>query len=443
MKTQAEADRIVPAGDRARRHRGGLQGAREAGLDRPLREAERRRATRGAGLAVTCLSSRAAAAALEPGEISKPVQTPVRLARDPADRQEGDALRGGEVEDLAAAVGVARRSTTGSVQQAADQGVNVNPKYGTLRHDDARASSPITSTDPSATASPSTVPSRPRPRRERRVRSAGRRLGHVPEGPVPSSQQGQRLLDLVKVMARLRGPGGCPWDAEQTHRTLARHLLEETHELIEAIDADDSDAIRDELGDVLLQVVFHAQIAADEGRWDVDDVAAGPGGQADPPPPPRVRRGRGLRAPTRSSSTGRSSRPRRRAGARASTRTSRPRCRRSRARRRSSDAPPAGASSGGASDAALTRSARRCGELAAATRIAGRTRRRRSATSCSPRWRWRASWAWTPRARCAARSARSPSATSGSRSLAAARGIDVETRARGRASRPLPRGAVG
>ena len=100
-------------------------------------------------------------------------------------------------------------------------------------------------------------------------------LAHVPEGPVPSSQGGQRLLDLVKVMGRLRGPGGCPWDAEQTHRTLARHLLEETHELLEAIDADDTDAMRDELGDVLLQVVFHAQMAADDGAWDVDDVAEG------------------------------------------------------------------------------------------------------------------------------------------------------------------------
>jgi tetrapyrrole methylase family protein/MazG family protein len=100
-------------------------------------------------------------------------------------------------------------------------------------------------------------------------------LAHVPEGPVPSSQHGERLLDLVRVMARLRGPGGCPWDAEQTHRTLARHLLEETHELLDAIDADDDGAMRDELGDVLLQVVFHAQMAGDEGRWDVDDVAEG------------------------------------------------------------------------------------------------------------------------------------------------------------------------
>lgn len=100
-------------------------------------------------------------------------------------------------------------------------------------------------------------------------------LAWVPPGPVPSGRAGQGLLDLVKVMAKLRGPGGCPWDREQTHRTLARHLLEETHELLEAIDADDSAAIRDELGDLLLQVVFHAQMAADERRWDVDDVAVG------------------------------------------------------------------------------------------------------------------------------------------------------------------------
>ncbi len=98
---------------------------------------------------------------------------------------------------------------------------------------------------------------------------------HVPDGPVPSSQEGRRLLELVKVMARLRAPGGCPWDREQTHQTLARHLLEETHELLDAIDRADAEAIRDELGDLLLQVVFHAQISADEGGWDVDDVARG------------------------------------------------------------------------------------------------------------------------------------------------------------------------
>jgi tetrapyrrole methylase family protein / MazG family protein len=86
---------------------------------------------------------------------------------------------------------------------------------------------------------------------------------------------GDRLLELVKVQARLRAPGGCPWDQEQTHQTLARHLLEETHELLGAIDAGEDDKIRNELGDLLLQVTFHAQIAADEGRWDIDDVAQG------------------------------------------------------------------------------------------------------------------------------------------------------------------------
>jgi tetrapyrrole methylase family protein/MazG family protein len=105
--------------------------------------------------------------------------------------------------------------------------------------------------------------------------TAERPLAHVPTGPVPSSQHGDRVLDLVRVMARLRGPDGCPWDREQSHHSLARHLLEETHELLEAIDAGDADGIRDELGDLLLQVVFHAQLAADAGEFDVDDVAEG------------------------------------------------------------------------------------------------------------------------------------------------------------------------
>ena len=100
-------------------------------------------------------------------------------------------------------------------------------------------------------------------------------LEHVPSGPVPSSHGGERLLDLIRVMARLRGPGGCPWDREQHHRSLARHLLEEAHEALDAIDAGDRELLKEELGDVLLQVVFHAQMAADDGAWDVDDVAEG------------------------------------------------------------------------------------------------------------------------------------------------------------------------
>jgi NTP pyrophosphatase (non-canonical NTP hydrolase) len=97
--------------------------------------------------------------------------------------------------------------------------------------------------------------------------------GDVATGPVPSKAGGARLLDLLRVMHRLRSPGGCPWDAEQTHRTLARHLLEETHETLEAIDAGDMGALRDELGDLLLQVVFHAEMAMQAGDFDVDDVA--------------------------------------------------------------------------------------------------------------------------------------------------------------------------
>jgi tetrapyrrole methylase family protein/MazG family protein len=105
--------------------------------------------------------------------------------------------------------------------------------------------------------------------------SGGGRVPGVPDDPVPSSRGGEALLDLVRVQARLRAPDGCPWDREQTHASLARHLLEETHELLDAIDAGDDEGMRDELGDLLLQVTFHAQMASDEGRWDIDDVADG------------------------------------------------------------------------------------------------------------------------------------------------------------------------
>ena len=99
--------------------------------------------------------------------------------------------------------------------------------------------------------------------------------GVVPDGPVPSRAEGKRVLDLLKVMHRLRSPGGCPWDLEQTHISLARHLLEEAHETLEAIDSGDPDRLKDELGDVLLQVVFHAEMAMQEGTFDIDDVAEG------------------------------------------------------------------------------------------------------------------------------------------------------------------------
>ncbi len=93
----------------------------------------------------------------------------------------------------------------------------------------------------------------------------------VAAAPEPA---GARLLDVVAVMDRLRSPGGCPWDAEQTHASLRRYLLEEAHEAYDAITDEDPAAMREELGDVLLQVVFHARVAAESPTgFDVDDVA--------------------------------------------------------------------------------------------------------------------------------------------------------------------------
>jgi XTP/dITP diphosphohydrolase len=88
---------------------------------------------------------------------------------------------------------------------------------------------------------------------------------------------GARLLDAVAVMDRLRSPGGCPWDAEQDHDSLRQYLVEETFELLEAIEDGDRAAVREELGDVLLQVLFHSRVAAEHGEdpFDVDEVAEG------------------------------------------------------------------------------------------------------------------------------------------------------------------------
>jgi MazG family protein len=85
--------------------------------------------------------------------------------------------------------------------------------------------------------------------------------------------KGAALLDLVATETRLRGPGGCPWDREQTHASLARHLVEEAYEVLDAIDEGNAEHLREELGDLLLQVVFHAQLAEDAGDFDVDGVA--------------------------------------------------------------------------------------------------------------------------------------------------------------------------
>jgi XTP/dITP diphosphohydrolase len=87
---------------------------------------------------------------------------------------------------------------------------------------------------------------------------------------------GAALLDAVAVMDRLRSPGGCPWDAEQTHNSLMPYLIEETYELYQALEDGDPDALREELGDVLLQVLFHARVAQEvpgSGGFDIDAVA--------------------------------------------------------------------------------------------------------------------------------------------------------------------------
>lgn len=81
--------------------------------------------------------------------------------------------------------------------------------------------------------------------------------------------------DLLDIMTRLRAPDGCPWDREQDHKSLKRYLIEESYEVLEAIDEENPDKLKDELGDLLLQVVFHAQIAKEAGTFDMDDVIDG------------------------------------------------------------------------------------------------------------------------------------------------------------------------
>lgn len=92
--------------------------------------------------------------------------------------------------------------------------------------------------------------------------------------PAPSPEERDTVDGLRAIMARLRADSGCPWDREQDHRSLRRCLLEEAHEVIAAIDRGDWQELATELGDVLLQVLFHAQLASERGDFDFDDVAA-------------------------------------------------------------------------------------------------------------------------------------------------------------------------
>jgi XTP/dITP diphosphohydrolase len=86
-----------------------------------------------------------------------------------------------------------------------------------------------------------------------------------------------QLLRLLEVMDQLRSPGGCPWDAEQSHQTLIKYLLEESYEFVDAVDEEDRQAMREELGDILLQVYFHSRIAQEHPTdpFSIEDVAAG------------------------------------------------------------------------------------------------------------------------------------------------------------------------
>lgn len=89
---------------------------------------------------------------------------------------------------------------------------------------------------------------------------------------MPSPEDLHKFDTLVAIIARLRAPDGCPWDKEQTHQSLRENLLSEAYEVLEALDDGDKDKLREELGDLLLQIVLHAQIAKDNGEFKIDDV---------------------------------------------------------------------------------------------------------------------------------------------------------------------------
>ncbi len=95
------------------------------------------------------------------------------------------------------------------------------------------------------------------------------------DGRANMKNEGAGFEKIMEIMRRLRGPGGCPWDAEQTHESLKRYLLEESYEVIEAIDAQSTKMLREELGDLMLQPVFHAVIAEERGDFSMDEVLAG------------------------------------------------------------------------------------------------------------------------------------------------------------------------
>jgi MazG family protein len=108
-------------------------------------------------------------------------------------------------------------------------------------------------------------------------KSAGRQVLKLKDAPLNSSGKtvGQLFEDLVAVQARLRAPGGCPWDREQTHLTLRTYLIEEAYEVLDAIEKGDRLELAEELGDLLLQILFHADMAREDGAFDISNVVIG------------------------------------------------------------------------------------------------------------------------------------------------------------------------
>src|SRR5215471_5885481 len=113
------------------------------------------------------------------------------------------------------------------------------------------------------------------PRKPRRKPLKPRKRSPARKTPLQMNSSkliGRDFERLVAVMARLRAPGGCPWDREQTHATLRTYLIEEAYEVLDALDSADDAKVAEELGDLLLQVLFHAQIAREESRFSIADV---------------------------------------------------------------------------------------------------------------------------------------------------------------------------
>ncbi len=118
---------------------------------------------------------------------------------------------------------------------------------------------------------------RPKPSRKTAPKSARRQIAKAAVAPAKSSARrlGKLFEDLAAVQARLRAPGGCPWDREQTHATLRTFLIEEAYEVLDAIESGNPEDLAEELGDLLLQVLFHADLAREAGTFDISDVITG------------------------------------------------------------------------------------------------------------------------------------------------------------------------